>query len=297
MRGICLFMLIALVSGRSDAAYRVLATADTEGHLSPCRSCPVGVGLGGMARRAALLAKARAQDPELLLVDAGNFLFGPESNDSRGAVMVAAYNAIHYDAVNLSYRDFRLGKDRTLELLREAKFDVVSANLLDEKTGNPLFRPYIVRRVGSGRRVGFLGLNDPPMGWEQLPELVRQLAGVRVVSSETALAAWLPQVAAQCDQVILLYYGSAAGLARIRAQAGQQVCTVIAGGAMDVEDRSVAIPRPHGKSLVELSFTDGSAPSLKDRPVTPDVTADGAMQHLLASFEPKSAGSSSRKID
>ena len=63
----------------------LVLTADTEGQVEPCRDCPGQPSLGGLARRATLLAKLRQAHPSLLLVDAGNALFGAESLESQGA--------------------------------------------------------------------------------------------------------------------------------------------------------------------------------------------------------------------
>jgi 2',3'-cyclic-nucleotide 2'-phosphodiesterase (5'-nucleotidase family) len=291
MRWICFFfVLIALSAASSQAQRSALATADTEGHITPCKSCPVGVGLGGMARRATLVAADRAREPNLLLVDAGNFLFGPDSLDTRGRIMIVAYNAIGYDAVNLSYRDFRLGSARTQELLREAKFKAISANLLSTSTGEPLTNPYIVKCDSSGRRVAVLGLTEPPAGWEQIEELKRQLAGVLIAPAPQALTEWLPKAAAESDRVILLYYGSAVGLSRVRAEAGDRVSCIVVGGVEDTADMPgpvpLAVPEKHGKSIAQLTWAAAGPAQLKQLLVSPDVPSDPRMQQLLTAGAP-----------
>src|SRR2546423_939929 len=113
MRVLAFWIALWLGTFQAVAAPAVWITVDTEGHTQPCAVCPVHVGLGGLARRATLIASARAQDNQLLLLDAGNFLFGPDSTDSGGRVMVGAYAALGYTTVNLSYRDFRFGRAHT----------------------------------------------------------------------------------------------------------------------------------------------------------------------------------------
>jgi 2',3'-cyclic-nucleotide 2'-phosphodiesterase (5'-nucleotidase family) len=113
-----LFRLAAASCSLAGPDAPIALTSDTEGQVGPCRDCPAAQELGGLPRRAALLFRLRKEDPSLLLIDAGNFLIGVESVASGGRVMVAAYNALGYDAVNLSYRDFRLGKEETLGALR-----------------------------------------------------------------------------------------------------------------------------------------------------------------------------------
>ncbi len=95
------------------AGTTVLLTADNEGHTGPCETCPLHVGLGGLARRATLVGSEHTPGaPSPLLLDAGNFLVGTQNADSQGRVIVAAYNALAYDAVNLSYRDLRSAKTK-----------------------------------------------------------------------------------------------------------------------------------------------------------------------------------------
>ncbi len=79
--------------------------------------------LGGLTRRASLSAHLTEQNSELLFLDGGNAFFGPESLNSRGEVVVAAYNQLGYDAVNLSYRDFFRKKEQTLALVKQSGFD------------------------------------------------------------------------------------------------------------------------------------------------------------------------------
>src|SRR5512140_694124 len=97
-----------------------------------------------------------------MLLDAGNALIGRDSAASDGAVIVAAGNALAYDAANVSYRDFRFGKAETLAALKAATFPVVSANLLDAESGQPLFKPYIVKTVGGQQRVAIIGVTELP---------------------------------------------------------------------------------------------------------------------------------------
>jgi 2',3'-cyclic-nucleotide 2'-phosphodiesterase (5'-nucleotidase family) len=207
----------------------VVFTADTEGHVGPCRECPFHPGLGGLTRRATSLGQLRKEQPELVLVDAGNFLIGSESLESKGKVIVAAYNALGYDAVNLCHHDFWLGKAETLSLLRDAKFAAISANLLDEDNGEPLVRPYIIKESG-GQRIAIIGVAQAPAGIDFLPHLKEHLAGIRIQPPVDALAKWLPKAKAESDRLILLYYGSASGLQPIQDRFGDDLTAILVGG-------------------------------------------------------------------
>src|SRR5207244_6124514 len=150
-------LLCVSITAEPKESFGMLLTADTEGHVGPCRECPYHPGLGGLSRRATVEAGLRKDSPSLLLLDGGNAFIGSESLASHGKVIVAAYNAMGYDAVNLCHRDFWFGKAETLALLKEAKFAVLSANFLDEENGELLARPYVIKNL-NGQRVAVIGL-------------------------------------------------------------------------------------------------------------------------------------------
>jgi hypothetical protein len=253
-------------------------TADTEGHIGPCRECPFHPGLGGLTRRATSLAQLRKEQPNLLLVDAGNALIGSESLESKGRVIVAAYNGMGYDAVNLCHRDFWFGKAATLAVLKEAKFAVLSANFLDEASGELLAQPYVVKNVngpltppfpperrggGERGRIALVGVAEPPAGRDFLPHLKEHLAGIRIEPPAEALAKWLPKAKGEADQIILLYYGSAGGLAPIREKFSNDLTAILVGGIRPEhlpEDTKPPLigTSNHGRHLAQVTIPLGA---------------------------------------
>jgi 2',3'-cyclic-nucleotide 2'-phosphodiesterase (5'-nucleotidase family) len=268
---------------------RVVFTADTEGHVGACTQCPSHTGLGGLSRRATLL---RNNDVDLLL-DAGNALFGEESLESDGKVMVAAYELMRYDAINISFRDFRLGKGATLNLLEKSPIAAISANLVDERTGQPLFKPMMIKQI-RGQSVAVIGVTEAPVGIELLPHLKRQLAGVRIQSPVDALKLHISAAKAEAKEIVLLYYGSSSGLRAIREKYPTEFSAILVGGLRTDELPTdwtfpVVATEEHGKSLGLLTLSHGANPSahslqITSLPITPDITADPAMQHLLQEY-------------
>ncbi len=277
-----------LPSLRGAGAVTLLLSADTEGQVKACQTCSIQTGPGGMARRATLVGERRRRDAALLLVDAGNALLGADSMGSDGRIIVAAYNALGYDAVNLSYRDFRLGKARTLKVLEDARFAVVSCNLVDEATGQPLGRPYVVRQAG-GERVAILGVTERPDSRDVLPHLERELAGIRVQAPLEALAAWLPKARREAGYAILLFYGSGAGLDAVRKTFGRDLSAILVGGIpSEVLPRDSRPPlvgtAEHGRRLAELRlFADGRSEA-SQIDVGPSIKADPRMEELLRPY-------------
>lgn len=272
----------------AQAAPVVLFTADTEGHAGPCDACPHGRGLGGLARRATLVAKLRQAGP-VVLVDGGNALFGNDDSGAGpggGARLVATiYGKIGYDAVNLSYRDFRVGKDTTLKMLQESGLTAVSANLLDEASGQPVVKPYLVIDRG-GEKVAVVGVTESPRGLEFLPHLKLQLAGLRIDPAPAALKTWLPKAKAEAARVIVIYYGSAAGLEPVRAEAAAGGAEAVLVGGVRPDSLPSDARRPvvgaaeHGKHVTRVALGGGKSDQLA---VDPSFAPDPAVQQIVDS--------------
>ena len=279
--------LLLVVSARAEVdPLPVVLSADTEGHVGPCDSCPHQRKLGGLARRATLVAQLRRRHRNLLLVDAGNVLFGRDSLTSHGRVMADAYRVLGYDAINLSYQDFRLGKQITLRSIEQFNLPVVSANLLDAETGQPLVRRFILQSV-AGRQVAVIGLTQRPAALDRLPHLQRQLAGLKILDPVTALEPVLTEVHERgADQVLVLYHGSALGLRRLLDRFSTRVQAILVGGCPahlvpDSRHPIIATASEHGASLTLVQV--GSAPTQPiPIDVSPDLQADSSMQEMIA---------------
>ncbi len=177
----------AAAANASAATPPIWITADTEGHIAPCNSCPEGSGYGGLSKRATLLKQLRKEHPHGLLLDAGNALFGGTSLHTKGRAIVAAYNQLGYDAVNIGYRDFRLGKQATLDALTDAKFTPVSANLYDAQTNKRLFKPFVVYEI-ENEKIAVVGITERPAALDVLPHLRKQFEGVTIHSMTDTMA-------------------------------------------------------------------------------------------------------------
>src|SRR4051794_36809881 len=279
------------------AAVTLVLTADTEGHVTACRECPHGNGLGGLARRATALRQTRGGGGDVLVVDAGNALFGEESIDSGGAVIVEAYNALGYDAVNLTPRDFRLGKAATVEALGRAKFAVVSANLVDEGADALPVKPFVVKKTADAR-VAIVGVSEPPAGLDYLPHLKAQLAGVKIRPVDEALGEWIPKAKAEADEVVLLYYGSAKGLKAVREKFGGELTAICVGGVRPEEvpagqGTMLLATSEHGKHLARASLQKGGGGMVEqvalDDSVPPDEAMAGVVAAALTAAQPRAA--------
>jgi len=157
---------LELISGyaAADTIVTILHTNDTHSQIEPLPPNDANAGKGGVARRATLVKRVRQQNPNTLLVDAGDVMQGtPYFNFYRGEVEYKAMSAIGYDVGTLGNHEFDNGVEDLAKALKFANFDLVSANY--DVKGTVLegrVKPYVVKTVG-GIKVGLFGLGISPV--------------------------------------------------------------------------------------------------------------------------------------
>jgi len=153
-----------LVGSLADTTITILHTNDTHSQIDPLPANDRNAGKGGVARRATLVKKIRAENPNTLLIDAGDVLQGtPYFNFYRGEVEYKAMSAIGYDVGTLGNHEFDNGVEALAAALKFANFDLVSTNY--DVKGTALegrIKPYVVKTVG-GVTVGLFGLGISPV--------------------------------------------------------------------------------------------------------------------------------------
>ena len=147
-----------------ETVITILHTNDTHSQIDPLPPNDRNAGKGGVARRATLVKRIRKENPNTLLVDAGDVLQGtPYFNFYKGEVEYKAMSAIGYDAGTLGNHEFDNGVDALAAALKFADFDIVSANYDVKGTAlEALVKPYVVKTAG-GIRVGLFGLGISPV--------------------------------------------------------------------------------------------------------------------------------------
>ena len=142
----------------------ILHTNDTHSQIDPVDDTDKTYGgKGGVARRATLVKRVRKENPNTLLIDAGDVFQGtPYFNFYKGEVEYKAMSLIGYDVVTLGNHDFDNGVEALVAAMKFAKFDFVSTNY--DVRGTALearVKPYAVRSFGDVR-VGMFGLGVSP---------------------------------------------------------------------------------------------------------------------------------------
>lgn len=118
-------------------------------------------GINGMATVSALRKHYLSQGKDVLLVDAGDAIQDNNLvNFSKGKSAIAFMNAAGYDAMALGNHEFDYGQEVLAERIREAKFPMLSANVIVEATGRPLTRDSVIYKKGDVK-IGIIGLTTP----------------------------------------------------------------------------------------------------------------------------------------
>lgn len=138
----------------------ILHTNDVHSHIDPFPAeHPKNPNQGGVAKRATLVEKIRNEEPNVLLLDAGDIFQGtPYFNYYGGELEFKLMSMMNYDLATMGNHDFDNGIDGFYAQLPHAKFDFVSANydfkntVLDE-----IVKPYKVFKR-DGVRIGVFGL-------------------------------------------------------------------------------------------------------------------------------------------
>jgi len=153
-----------ITASAADTVITILHTNDTHSQIDPLPPNDANAGKGGVARRATLVKRIRNENPNTLLVDAGDVMQGtPYFNFYRGEVEYKAMSAIGYDVGTLGNHEFDNGVEALAAALKFANFDLVSANY--DVKGTVLegrVKPYVVKTVG-GIKVGLFGLGISPV--------------------------------------------------------------------------------------------------------------------------------------
>lgn len=214
---------------QSQASLRLIATSDLHASLMPydyhANRPNANLGLGAISRQ---IAEARGEARNCLLFDNGDFLqgnpladFAATARRRRAHPVITAFNTLGYDAATLGNHEFDYGVRFLSEVLADAQFPVVSANIATRLGNSPardetLVPPFTILRRQifdhEGRahvlRVGVIGFAPP-----QIAEWDRDTPDTRVHTRDilAAARAWLPRLRARGADIIVALAHSGIG--------------------------------------------------------------------------------------
>lgn len=182
----------------------ILHTNDTHSHIDPfADDDPKYANMGGAARRATLVNSIRKQNPNTLLLDAGDIFQGtPYFNYYGGELEFKIMSMMKYDLATMGNHDFDNGIDGFYKQLPHANFDFVSANYDFKNTIlNNIVQPYKIF-VKEGIKIGIFGLGIELKGLvsKELYKETKYLNPIDVAQDMSRIL----KIDEQCDLVICL---------------------------------------------------------------------------------------------
>lgn len=144
----------------SQQKITILHTNDVHSHIDPFGpEDGRNPNKGGVARRASLITSIRKENPNTLLLDAGDIFQGtPYFNYYGGELEFKLMSMLNYDVATIGNHDFDNGIDGLYAQLPHADFDFVSANYDFSNTiMDSHVKPYKII-VKDGIKIGIFGL-------------------------------------------------------------------------------------------------------------------------------------------
>lgn len=153
-------LLAAMTADNDIRKLTILHTNDVHSRLEPfAMDGGKNQGLGGVAARAELIKKIRAEEEHVLLLDAGDIFQGtPFFNLYKGEPEMKAMTAMGYDAATMGNHDFDAGLENFATQLNHANFPILLCNY--DFSNTPMegkTQPYKIFRKGK-LKIGVTGV-------------------------------------------------------------------------------------------------------------------------------------------
>lgn len=152
--------LTSFISKPKTTQITILHTNDVHSHIDPFGpEDGRNANKGGVARRAYLVESIRKENPNTLLLDAGDIFQGtPYFNYYGGELEFKLMSMLKYDAATIGNHDFDNGIDGLYAQVPHAEFDFLSANYdFSNTVMNTHVKPYKVF-IKDNIKIGVFGL-------------------------------------------------------------------------------------------------------------------------------------------
>jgi len=156
-------------------------TGNTDGYLENC-GCKANES-GGVARRATVLDSIRRNDPEAVLLDAGSSFNRPEPFESPNALAtyeqrfyLLLMDRMGYAAAAIGTGELARGRQYFLTAARGLRTPFIAANV----GADGLNAPCSTVLRAHGRRIGVIGVFEPPQGGRSMLLLDQRLSEFRI---------------------------------------------------------------------------------------------------------------------
>ena len=241
----------------------------------------------GLAKTAVLIAKAKAENPNVVLVDNGDTIQGTPLGTYKAIVnpikdgeqhpMYKALDSLGFDAGTLGNHEFNYGLDFLNKVITSAGLPLVNANVLDAKTNQPLFKTHeIIEKTfvdADGKevslKIGITGIVPPQiLNWDKALLEGKVLVNDAVESLNTLV----PQMRAEGADVVLVLSHSGIGdnvYEKGEENVGYQIAGIPGVDAVVTGHSHAEFPSGDGSGFYEkYPGVDGVNGTINGTPVT-----------------------------
>lgn len=145
----------------------------------------------GLAKVHTIVKEVRKENPNTILVDAGDLIQGTILTDEvytkkidKINPMIDSLNFMNYDAMVLGNHEFNFGLGVVERLTKDANFPVLAANIYNKKDGSNYAQAYTIIEK-AGIKIGVLGLTNPNIArWDGSKVKDLEFKGMNEVASK-----------------------------------------------------------------------------------------------------------------
>ncbi len=186
----------------------LMGTTDLHARLGPLDYLSNKPGEIGFGKIATLIRAIRREQPNTLLLDAGDtiqgtplaYYFAKDEPDKPNPMMLVM-NALGYDAAAVGNHEFNFGLDYLWKAKGEAHFPILAANIKQTyPSGVRHFDPYVIKTV-AGVRIALVGFVTQSIPHWDPPEHIK---GYEFEDIVTAARRVIPEARKQADVVVVI---------------------------------------------------------------------------------------------
>ena len=197
----------ALAAGTGETHITIIGTSDTHGNIWGYSYEDMKESTGdGLARVSTYVNQVRAENPNTILVDAGDTIQGTimtddlYSKDTANHPVPAALNYMKYDAWTLGNHEFNFGVDKLQSIIDQADMPVLAANIKNADGSYFTGAGYTIVERG-GVKVAIIGVDTPNIPrWDGTKQGVDKLTFEPMAD---AVAACIKEIGDKTDVIMV----------------------------------------------------------------------------------------------
>lgn len=162
---------------KGEINFTIVETTDIHGMIFPYNFITDREENTSMAHISSYIKKLKSEGKTVLLLDNGDTLQGQPTvyyynfvATNKKHIWAEVLNYMNYDIITMGNHDIEAGHTVYDKIVKEIKAPVIVANLINEKTKEPYFKPYSIIKK-SGIKIAVLGMIEPAIE-RQLPKIL-----------------------------------------------------------------------------------------------------------------------------